>query len=190
MPKPKAIAKPHTGTLADFAAAAKISKQMASKLKIMGVFKGALIKQTGKKRVLVDIDKALKFYNERVDPNFRKETRFKATPANKNNGGKQEKSGGQTFVDARSISEQYKAAKLKLEYEINKGLLVKKADVADKAFKAARLMRDSFLNVPARISALVAAESEQSQCYRIINDEIKQALDEFIRQLKTIGKGD
>jgi hypothetical protein len=189
MAKRKTIKKARVGTLTDFAKTAKITKQMVSKLKTMGVLKGALIEQPGKKRVLVDIDKALKFYNERMDPNFKKETRVRRTPDNKKNGATQAKSGGQSFVDARSISEQYKAAKLKLEYEINKELWLKKSDVTDKAFRAARLMRDTFQNIPSRISALVAAESDQAQCYRIINDELKEALNEYVRQLKGLAKG-
>jgi hypothetical protein len=190
MAKRKPTKKTRTGTLTDFAAAAGISQPMVTKLRAMGVMDGALIKQPGKKRVLVDIDKALKFYNERMDPNFRKATRFGRTPDNKKNGATQAKSGGQSFVDARSISEQYKAAKLKLEYEVNKGLWLKKSDVTDKAFRAARLMRDTFQNIPSRISALVAAESDQSQCYRIINDELKEALNEYVRQLKGLAKGE
>lgn len=197
MAKRKTAIKTKTGSLADFAKAAKISRPMVTKLRIMGVLDGALIEQPGKKRVLVDINKALKFYNERVDPNFRKTTRFRSKPIKKkedkkgtddNGQSKREKSGGQSYIDARSISEQYKAAKLKLEYEINKGVWVKRDDVANMAFKAARLMRDNLLNIPARTSALVASESKQKRCYKIIHDEVKQALDEYVRKLESITK--
>jgi hypothetical protein len=185
MAKRTRTTKPRTGTLTEFAKAAGITKPMVSKLRAMGVMNGALIEQPGKKRVLVDIDKALKLYNERVDPNFRKATRVSAT--GKNGQEQKPKASGQTsFIDARSISEQYKAAKLKLEYEINKGLWLEKSVVKDDCFRAARLARDSFLNIPSRVAALVAAESQQGRCYRIIHKEIKDALDDFIRQLKTM----
>jgi hypothetical protein len=183
MPKAELI------SAAEFARRQKISAEMVRKAKAQGVFEGALVKVPGKKKPLLKYKLAVRFYNSRLDPNFRKARQTPQKKAKGGNGKPPKASGDQTFVAARRDVEKYKAAELKLKHEINKGLWVKKADVADKAFKASRLMRDSFLNVPARISALVAAESEQSQCYRIINDEIKQALDEFIRQLKTIGKG-
>ncbi|GAH17836.1 unnamed protein product, partial [marine sediment metagenome] len=97
--------------------------------------------------------------------------------------------GGKTFVGARAEVEKYKAAELRLKHEINKGLWLKKTVVVDKAFRAARLMRDTFQNIPARISALVAAESDQAQCYQIVNNEIKEGLTEFVRQLKGLAKG-
>lgn len=84
--KSKTAKKTRVGTLTDFAKSAKISKQMVSKLKAMGALKGALIDQPEKKRVLVNIDKALELYNERMDPNFRKQTRFRKTPVNKKRG--------------------------------------------------------------------------------------------------------
>jgi len=174
--------------LTDFATAAGISKAMVTKLRAMGVMEGAIIRQPGKKRVLVDIERALELYNERVDPNFRKATRFRAG-ANPDNGKeKKERSGGQSYIDARSISEQYKAAKLKLDYEVNKNLWISRSEVSDLSFKAARLARDTLLNIPSRIAALVAAESDTNSCYQIIYKEIRDALDDFTKQLKKISK--
>jgi len=185
--KPK---KSRTGTLADFADAAGISRPMVTKLRAMGVMEGAIIRQPGKKRVLVDIERALELYNERVDPNFRKATRFRAGTGNGPDNGKEkkERSGGQSYIDARSISEQYKAAKLKLDYEVNKNLWISRSEVSDLSFKAARLARDTLLNIPSRIAALVAAESDTNSCYQIIYKEIRDALDDFTKQLKKISK--
>lgn len=178
---------------AEFARRQNISAEMVRKAKIQGVFEGALIKVPGKKKPLLKYKLAVRYYNARLDPQFRKALQTPQKKAKGGNGkprGRPPKdSGDKTFVAARRDVETYKAAALKLKHEINKGLWLKKADVADQAFRASRLMRDSLLNIPARVSALVAAESEQSQCYRIIHKEIKQALDEYIRQLKTIGKG-
>lgn len=47
-------------------------------------------------------------------------------------------------------------------------------------------MRDSLLNIPARISALVAAESDQNRCYRIINKELREVLDDYTSILNSI----
>lgn len=166
---------------------------MVSKAKRQGVFDGAVVDQPGKRRKLLKYRLAVRYYNARLDPNFRKD---RQTPQKKSKGnGKgaapitaKAKAGGKTFVDARADVEKYKAAELRLKHEINKGLWLKKSDVTEKAFAAARLMRDTFQNIPSRISALVAAESDQAQCYQIINVEIKEALNEFVRQLEGLGK--
>ena len=115
-----------------------------------------------------------------MDPNFRK---ARHTPQRKTKA-----KGGKTFVCARAEVEKYKAAEYKLKHEINQGLWLKKSDVAEKAFMAARLMRDSLLNIPARISALVSVESDQNQCFQILNKELKSVLDEYVSQLKALGK--
>jgi hypothetical protein len=179
---------------AEFARRQKISAEMVRKAKAQGVFEGALVKVPGKKKPLIKYKLGVRFYNARLDPTFRKVNQTpqgKGKPKGKapGNGDPKGRGGGKTFVGARAKVEKYKAADLKLKHEIHKGLWLKKSDVADKAFKAARLMRDTFQNIPSRVSALVAAESNQAQCYRIINDELKEALNEFVRQLKGLAKG-
>lgn len=170
---------------------------MVTKARKQGVFEGALVEVPGKKKPLLKYKLAVRFYNSRLDPNFRKarQTPQKKTRAKKGGNGRpprsapgREKPGGQSFVSSRAEVEKYKAKELKLKHEINQGLWLKKADVADKAFKAGRLARDSFLNIPSRIAALVSAESDQHRCYKIIHDEIKEVLNEFVRQLKQMAK--
>ena len=175
-------------TSAEFAKRMNLSRNMVSRAKAQGVFEGALVDQPGKKRKLLTYKLAVKYYNSRLDPAFRKARQTPQKKAKGGNGKPAKASGEKSFADARADVERLKADELRFKSEERKGLWVKKADVADKAFRAARLMRDSLLNIPARISALVASESEQSQCYRIVHDEIKQALDEFVRQLKTLRK--
>jgi len=198
MAKRKQIRKPKTGTLTDFAKKAKISQAMVTKLRNRGVLDGALIKQPGKKRVLVDLDKAIKFYNERVDPNFRKATRVRATPLKKKPGPKKKtpkntappvnkKSGDTTFVEARAISEQYKAAEKKLDYEIKKGLWILKSEVRESIFKCSRIARDSLSNLPARAAALLASTKDEERCYQILHVEVKEIINEFIKRLKEAG---
>jgi hypothetical protein len=175
---------------AEFARRQKISAEMVRKAKAMGVFKGALVDIPGKKKPLLKYKLAAKFYEARLDPNFRKarqtpQKKTKAKPKG-GNGTKAKKAGGTTFVSARAEVEKYKAAEYRLKHEINAGLWLKKSDVEAKAFRAGRLMRDNLLNIPARTSALVAAESDQSRCYQLIHDEVKAALDEYIRQLEAI----
>lgn len=191
------MAKAELISFAEFARRQKISPQMVSKADKQGVFNGALVDIPGRKKPLLKYKLAVRFYNSRLDPNFRKALQTPQKKSKKKKGGNgkppgrsggQEKPGGQSFVSARADVEKYRAAELKLKHEINRGLWLKKSDIADKAFKAARLARDSFLNIPARVAALVSAESDQNRCYKIIHDEIKDVLNEFVRQLKQMAK--
>ena len=175
---------------AEFARRQKISAQMVLKAKAQGVFEGALVKVAGKKKPLLKYKLAVRFYNARLDPKFRKQyqTPQKKTKAKGGNGKPKQTADGKTFVGARAKVEKYKAKELQLKHEINQGLWIKRADVADQGFKAARLARDSFLNIPSRTAALVAGETDQHKCFRIIHREIKEVLDEFIRQINQIAK--
>jgi hypothetical protein len=182
MPKAELI------SAAEFARRQNISAEMVRKAKRQGVFEGALVNVPGRKKPLLKYKLAVRFYNSRLDPNFRK---AKQTPQKKAKGGngKPKAEGDQTFISARAKVEKYKARELKLKHEINAGLWIKKTEVADNAFRAARLARDGFQTIPARVSALVAAETSANRCFAIINKEIKQVLDDFVDQLKRLSKG-
>ncbi|MCP4623158.1 MAG: hypothetical protein GY850_06460 [bacterium] len=100
--------------------------------------------------------------------------------------GKLKKSGGQSFIDARTKCEQYKAAERKLNFEIKEGLWIKKTDAFNLTFRAARNARDAMLNMPARVAAIIAAEPDEKKCRKIIYKEMKQIIDEFCRKLESI----
>ena len=94
MPKAELI------SAAEFARRQKISAEMVRKAKVQGVFKGALVKVPGKKKPLLKYKLAVRFYNSRLDPNFRKD---RQTPQKKAKGGngKPRPTGDKTFVAAR-----------------------------------------------------------------------------------------
>lgn len=63
-----------------------------------------------------------------------------------------------------------------------KGELVDAKAVASEWFKVARQTRDAMLNIPARISAQLAAEKKQEKCFAILQKEIQQALEGLEKQ--------
>ena len=86
--------------------------------------------------------------------------------------------GGQ-YRKARAVREQYQARLSKLEYEERVGSLVSKDEMKIAAFNETRRFRDQMLNIPDRIAAMVAAETDAARCFEIIATEIRKALNEF-----------
>lgn len=77
---------------------------------------------------------------------------------------------------------RHKAAKARQE-EIKlqqiEGTLVLRSEVEKAVFAQHRRVRDGLQNVAARISGLVAAETNQEQCFSIITRELTQILSEL-----------
>jgi hypothetical protein len=88
---------------------------------------------------------------------------------------------GLSMSDAQTVFVQYKAAIKKLEYEERVGKLVDAKKVQEIAFDTARRARDSLLNIPDRLSAILAAESDETKVRSILNQEIRQALEELVK---------
>ncbi|PQO23371.1 hypothetical protein C2I36_07965 [Rhodobacteraceae bacterium WD3A24] len=67
--------------------------------------------------------------------------------------------GGQTtFLKARTMNEVLKAQERRLVIETKKGVLVDKARAEQLVFRLAREERDAWVNWPARVAAVMAAE--------------------------------
>jgi len=89
------------------------------------------------------------------------------------------------FLKAKTGSltaERTRVAKLKgdlLELDLSEraGTLVKKDAVRQQTFIEARRTRDGVLNVPARISGLLAAESNQHVIHTLLTKELMQTLE-------------
>jgi len=82
-----------------------------------------------------------------------------------------------TYAQSRAIRENFQARLAKLEFEQKSGKLVDADDVKKQAFKAARTVRDSMLNIPDRIAAELAAETDTFKIHKRITDEIRKALE-------------
>jgi len=87
--------------------------------------------------------------------------------------------GGNQYAKARAVREHYQARLAKLEYEEKTAKLVPADEVKVAAFGLFRRFRDHVLNIPDRVAAMVAAESDAARCYEIIAIEIRKALNEF-----------
>lgn len=72
--------------------------------------------------------------------------------------------------------QHYKAAMAEIEYQTEIGALVKKDEMDREIFKFHRIIRDQFLNVPDRLAAVLAAETEQVKIHAIMTKEIRRVL--------------
>jgi hypothetical protein len=68
--------------------------------------------------------------------------------------------GGMTFMQARTANEVLKAQERRLRLQQMKGELVDRAKAVAQVFKLARDERDAWVNWPARVAAIMAAEIE------------------------------
>ena len=118
---------------------------------------------------------------EVVAPLAQKEISF-AAPA----GGEADKPAGEELTgndksaseyrEHRSKREYYVAAKHKLEYEQLLGQLINVDDARRIAFTSFRAIRDSVLNVAARIKDQLAAETDPHVCEELLERELSAAL--------------
>lgn len=83
-----------------------------------------------------------------------------------------------TGIDAENLRlVKARARKAELEVlELTK-ILIPAKDVKDAAFEKARTLRDQFINIPARISPIVAAEHDAKKVYEMMDKEIRQVLE-------------
>ena len=81
-----------------------------------------------------------------------------------------------SYVEARTREKLLKVELLELDVALKKGEMVLTKDVEVAAFNAAREIRDRMLNIPDRISAIVAAESNEINVRDIINEQIENEL--------------
>ena len=105
----------------------------------------------------------------------------KATPEEKTRTIEQAGTSGLGFHEARTLAQRYKAALLKIELDQKTGRLVDAEAVRVAAFNKGRAVRDSLLNIPDRISPILAAEKDQMKVADILTREIRTALEELSR---------
>ncbi len=103
----------------------------------------------------------------------------------------QYRSGESSYKKTENINELFAKARLKNEIERGKilearakseiGQLVSAEEVRKAAFAMGRIIRDGILNVPDRVSALIATISDASQIHGILTNELRQVLEELSR---------
>jgi hypothetical protein len=87
--------------------------------------------------------------------------------------------GALEYSRARAVRENYLARLAKIEYEERLGKLVSRDEMQVAAFNKFRTFRDSMLNIPDRVAAVVAAETDSAKVHNILTTEIRKALLEF-----------
>jgi len=87
--------------------------------------------------------------------------------------------GGPTYAQSRAVRELYLARLAKIEFEERTGKLVSRDEVTVAAFTKARTVRDNLLNIPDRVAAVLAAETDPVRAHQILTDEIRKALIEL-----------
>jgi hypothetical protein len=75
------------------------------------------------------------------------------------------------YAKARAAVQIYEARLKKLRYEEKAKNLVSVRDVEDAAFREMSCLREAFMNIPARLAAQLALESDEARCYAILEAE-------------------
>jgi phage terminase Nu1 subunit (DNA packaging protein) len=81
------------------------------------------------------------------------------------------------YEKSRATREHFKALLSELEYKERSGELISAKDVREAAFEKARTVRDSLLNIPARVSPILAAEHDAKKVNEMLDKEIRQCLE-------------
>lgn len=113
--------------------------------------------------------------NGKIDPELADEQVAAAMPegiARK----KKKTSKSSSFTQAKTSEKRIQVSLLELNYQEKAGQLLKTKDVQAAAFSEGRKLRDNMLNIPDRISALIAAEGDENVVRQIITDEIEKGL--------------
>ena len=162
-----------------------VSPPRITTLKKQGALAGCFKKISGKK--LIDRDKADAKLKGGLDQKFNrpgsrpggKESKNRLIPEDAEEKTTKAGTGQLSLADAQRIQAQYKAALMKLEYEEKSGELVKVSKVEADFFNIARMVRDSILNIPDRISAELASTTDTHVVSEKLTTELVAALEEL-----------
>lgn len=86
-----------------------------------------------------------------------------------------------TYGGATTWKTMYEALLRQQEYEIKAGIYVLAEEVKAAAFNKARIIRDTLLNIPDRLSPILASELDQDKIYQLLSGEIKLVLEELAK---------
>jgi hypothetical protein len=86
--------------------------------------------------------------------------------------------GGMTFMQARTANEVLKAQERRIRLQQMKGELVDRAKAVAQVFRLARDERDAWINWPARVAAMMAAELEvdQHRLHTVLERQVRDHL--------------
>ncbi len=82
-----------------------------------------------------------------------------------------------SLVRAQTTAMLERARKLRLENDLREGKLLDVAIAAKASFEFARVVRESILNLPARLSAQLAAEQDPARVFSMLDRALHEALE-------------
>ena len=83
------------------------------------------------------------------------------------------------LLKSRIKSEVERAKLLEIKARVEAGKYIAVDDVKVAAFNRARVVRDALLNIPERLAAMLASESDERRVHQILVTEIRAALEEL-----------
>jgi len=84
-----------------------------------------------------------------------------------------------------AIIKEYWAGKLnELKFLKEKGKLIEKDEVEREFYEIALMVKEKLLNIPMRVSNELAGKSDEFEIRQVLEDEIKQALEDLSRKLR------
>jgi hypothetical protein len=86
---------------------------------------------------------------------------------------------GITYSDARALREVYVAQKHALSILERTGELVPRRDVEEEASNCFRMIRDACFNLPPRLSAQLAAETDEATVHDLLETELRRIFEDF-----------
>ena len=86
---------------------------------------------------------------------------------------------GISYSDARALREVYVAQKHKLSIREKTGELVSRQEVEEEASRLFRMIRDACFNLPPRLAAQLAAESDEATVFDILEGALRRVFEDF-----------
>lgn len=126
------------------------------------------VKQDGSGRTRVNARTADLEWDPKVD------ARVKNPPVPETDGPSH---GGPSYQESKAKREAAEAALAELKLEKERGRLLDAEEVRKSAFNAARMVRNLMMNIPDRVAAELAAETDVFKVGQRLKDEIRKALE-------------
>ena len=162
-------------SFADLATLKNVSRQAIYDRKRRGFFDKAIVKHNGKEVLNSEI--ALQLWDKN-EVNITKLTtkkdlkdKIESLPADSI----------PDFAESKAKREFYLAELAKLDVEEKKEQLVSVQDIKKSSFATARAIRESLSNLADRLSHQLAGEDDASVIYEILNNEHREALQNFAK---------
>jgi len=94
----------------------------------------------------------------------------------------------QSLSEASRQATMERFRKLRIENDLREGRVVDVRAAKREAFESSRIIREILLNLPTRIAAELAAETDPAKVFARLDDEIRQALGDVADRLEAAGE--